>query len=214
MHRRLRRRGQPGARGRRLRRHARSGRARLRCRARGDGTAGLSSGDDAQDLRLRLSQPGAVIASARARMRAQPRADLADRPACSRTSRRSPTSAATTVQPSARCASSSSRSAATSISWTPASSRSTAASSKPSTPRRRASRARSCERRLGEIDAAIARYLAELDRADEVVSKTGMSCPRTRGSRAIKKLAHYRKESRRSGPSSSAWTAPAKRRSR
>ena len=36
------------------------------------------------------------------------------------------------------------------------------------------------QRRLGEIDAAIARYLAELDRADEVLSKTGMAMPEGR----------------------------------
>ena len=40
----------------------------------------LPSGDDAQDLRLRLSQPGAVLAAARARVRAQPGADLAHGP--------------------------------------------------------------------------------------------------------------------------------------
>ena len=50
------------------------------------------------------------------------------------------------------------------------------------------------QRRLGEIDAAIARYLAELDRADEVLSKTGMLVPEARLSRAIKKLAHCKKE--------------------
>ena len=49
-------------------------------------------------------------------------------------------------------------------------------------------------RRLGEIDAAIARYLAELDRADEVLSKTGMSVPEARLARAIKKLAYCKKE--------------------
>jgi transposase len=50
------------------------------------------------------------------------------------------------------------------------------------------------QRRLGEIDAAIARYLAELDRADEVLSKTGMAMPEGRVARAMKKLAHYKKE--------------------
>src|SRR5688572_5960266 len=50
------------------------------------------------------------------------------------------------------------------------------------------------QRRLGEIDVAIARYLAELDRADEVLSKTGMLVPEARLSRAIKKLAYYKKE--------------------
>ena len=70
----------PGARDRCLHRHARSGRARLRYRAGGDGAARLSSGDDAQDLRLRLPQPGAVVASAGAGVRTQSRADLAHRP--------------------------------------------------------------------------------------------------------------------------------------
>jgi len=50
------------------------------------------------------------------------------------------------------------------------------------------------ERRLGEIEAAIAKYLAELDRADEVLSKTGLSVPEARIARAIKKLAYYRRE--------------------
>jgi hypothetical protein len=49
-------------------------------------------------------------------------------------------------------------------------------------------------RRLGEIDAAVARYLTELDRADEVLSMTGVALPEVRLSRAIKKLAHYKKE--------------------
>jgi transposase len=51
-------------------------------------------------------------------------------------------------------------------------------------------------RRLGEIDAAIDRYMGELDRADEVVAKTGMHPVEARISRVIKKLAHYRKEAR------------------
>lgn len=49
-------------------------------------------------------------------------------------------------------------------------------------------------RRLGEIDAAIDRYMAELDRADEVLCKTGVHPVEARLERAIKKLAHYRKE--------------------
>lgn len=49
-------------------------------------------------------------------------------------------------------------------------------------------------RRLGEIDEAITRYLAELDRADEVLSQTGMTMPKARIARTIKKLAHYKKE--------------------
>lgn len=51
-------------------------------------------------------------------------------------------------------------------------------------------------RRLGEIDAAIDRYMGELDRADEVAAKTGMPPVEARLSRVIKKLAHYRKEAR------------------
>ena len=50
------------------------------------------------------------------------------------------------------------------------------------------------ERRLGEIDAAIMRYLGELDRADEVHRKTGMLPPDARLVRVMKKLAHFRKE--------------------
>jgi transposase len=52
------------------------------------------------------------------------------------------------------------------------------------------------KRRLGEIDEAINRYMAELDRADEVLAKTGMAPVEARLSRAVKKLAHYRKEAR------------------
>lgn len=49
-------------------------------------------------------------------------------------------------------------------------------------------------RKLGEIDVAIERYMAELDRADEVVKKTGVLLPEARLARVMKKLAHYRKE--------------------
>jgi transposase len=49
-------------------------------------------------------------------------------------------------------------------------------------------------RRMAEIDTAIDRYMGELDRADEVVTKTGMLAPDARLARVIKKLAHYRKE--------------------
>jgi len=49
-------------------------------------------------------------------------------------------------------------------------------------------------RRLGEIDAAVERYMFELDRADEVVEKTGLQMPEARITRVQKKLAHYRKE--------------------
>jgi transposase len=52
------------------------------------------------------------------------------------------------------------------------------------------------ERRLGEIDAAIARYLGELDRADEVHEKTGMLPQDARLARVVRKLGHYRKEQR------------------
>ena len=51
-------------------------------------------------------------------------------------------------------------------------------------------------RRLGEIDAAIDRYMGELDRSDEVLLKTGVHPIEARLSRVIKKLAHYRKEGR------------------
>ena len=47
---------------------------------------------------------------------------------------------------------------------------------------------------MGEIDAAIERYIAELDRADEVLAKTGMPPLDARLQRVIKKLAHYKKE--------------------
>ncbi|CCB65016.1 conserved protein of unknown function [Hyphomicrobium sp. MC1] len=50
------------------------------------------------------------------------------------------------------------------------------------------------KRRLGEIDDAIERYLVELDRADEVVGKTGMSVPDGRIARANKKLAYCGRE--------------------
>ena len=49
-------------------------------------------------------------------------------------------------------------------------------------------------RRLGEIDAAVERYLSELDRADEVATKTGMQMPEARISRVNKKLTHFKKE--------------------
>ncbi len=49
-------------------------------------------------------------------------------------------------------------------------------------------------RRLAEIDEAITRYLGELDRADEVMEKTGMVMPEARISRVKKKLAHFKKE--------------------
>ena len=49
-------------------------------------------------------------------------------------------------------------------------------------------------RRLGEVDAAVERYMSELDRADEVTEKTGMQMPEARLKRVQKKLAHYTKE--------------------
>lgn len=52
-------------------------------------------------------------------------------------------------------------------------------------------------RKLGEIDAAIQRYLTELDRADEVMAKTGSALPEARIERASRKLAHLRKETDR-----------------
>lgn len=51
-------------------------------------------------------------------------------------------------------------------------------------------------RRLGEIDEAVVRYLGELDRADEVLAKTGAPMPEARIARIKKKLAHYTKEGR------------------
>lgn len=50
-------------------------------------------------------------------------------------------------------------------------------------------------RKLAEIDAGIDRYLAELDRADEVLEKTGSTVPTARLERAGRKLAHLRKQS-------------------
>ena len=52
-------------------------------------------------------------------------------------------------------------------------------------------------RKLGEIDAAIQRYLAELDRADEVLEKTGSALPEARIERASRKLAHLGREADR-----------------
>jgi len=52
-------------------------------------------------------------------------------------------------------------------------------------------------RKLGEIDAAIQRYLTELDRADAVLATTGSALPEARIERATRKLAHLRKEADR-----------------
>jgi len=53
------------------------------------------------------------------------------------------------------------------------------------------------QRKLGEIDAAIQRYLAELDRADAVQGATGRAIPEARIERATRKLAHLRREADR-----------------
>jgi len=69
------------------------------------------------------------------------------------------------------------------------------------------------ERRLGEIDAAIARYLGELDRADEVHEKTGMLPQDARGSRESSRSSRtFGRRSARSRPWSGAWREPARRR--
>lgn len=51
--------------------------------------------------------------------------------------------------------------------------------------------------KLGEIDKAIDRYMSELDRADEVMEKTGTALPEARIERASRKLAHLEKEAAR-----------------
>jgi transposase len=51
--------------------------------------------------------------------------------------------------------------------------------------------------KLSEIDTAIQRYLSELDRADEVMEKTGTALPEARIERAGRKLAHLQKEATR-----------------
>ena len=52
-------------------------------------------------------------------------------------------------------------------------------------------------RKLGEIDAAIEKYLAEVERADEALDKTGWTIPTERLTRTVRKLAHLKKESDR-----------------
>jgi transposase len=52
-------------------------------------------------------------------------------------------------------------------------------------------------RKLGEIDAAVQRYLAELDRADAVLATTGSALPEARLERTTRKLAHLRKQADR-----------------
>lgn len=51
--------------------------------------------------------------------------------------------------------------------------------------------------KLSEIDTAIQRYLSELDRADEVLEKTGMALPEARIERTSRKLSHLQKEATR-----------------
>ncbi len=46
------------------------------------------------------------------------------------------------------------------------------------------------KRKLGEIDAAIARYMAELDRADAAEAESGEPLPRARLERLLRKLTH------------------------
>ncbi|MEM7530493.1 MAG: IS1182 family transposase [Pseudomonadota bacterium] len=52
-------------------------------------------------------------------------------------------------------------------------------------------------RKLSEIDAAIERYLGELDRADALTAQTGAALPEARIERARRKLAHLRKQADR-----------------
>ncbi len=52
-------------------------------------------------------------------------------------------------------------------------------------------------RKLGEIDAAIERYLAEVKRADEALDKTGWTIPTSRMTRTVRKLNHLKKEADR-----------------
>ena len=51
--------------------------------------------------------------------------------------------------------------------------------------------------KLGEINTPIQRYLSELDRADEVLEKTGTALPEARIERTSRKLAHLKKEAAR-----------------
>ncbi len=48
------------------------------------------------------------------------------------------------------------------------------------------------KRRLGEIDEAVVRYLGELDRADEVLKKTGTAMPEARIARVKKEAVNLR----------------------
>ncbi len=51
--------------------------------------------------------------------------------------------------------------------------------------------------KLSEIDAAIERYIGELDRADEVFEQTGGVIPEARMERALRKVEHLKKEAAR-----------------
>ena len=51
--------------------------------------------------------------------------------------------------------------------------------------------------KLSEIDAAIERYLGEIDRADEVFEQTGGVMPASRMERALRKVEHLKKEAAR-----------------
>lgn len=52
-------------------------------------------------------------------------------------------------------------------------------------------------RKLGEIDAAIQKYLSELDRADQAEAESGQNLPKARLERLARKLEHLIKESER-----------------
>ncbi len=53
------------------------------------------------------------------------------------------------------------------------------------------------KQKLGEIDKAIERYLMELDRADEALTKTSSTVPTSQITRVNRKLAHLQKEAER-----------------
>ena len=146
----------------------------LRCRARGDRAAWVPSGDDAQALRLRLSQPGAVVAPARTRVQSQSGADLADGPPEARLQddRRFPArqrSRDPQGQPAVRGAL-----PRPSIFSMRASSPSTAASSRPSMQRPGATPARNSGGASARSTRPSTGTWRGLDRADEVLAKTGM----------------------------------------
>jgi hypothetical protein len=71
------------------------------------------------------------------------------------------------------------------------------------------------KRRLGEIDEAINRYMAELDRADEVSWRRPAWLPSRRACRASSRSSPTTvRKPARCAPSSSAWMRPARRRYR